>query len=116
LLLVGAILSFLTGLFLIAYGLWAGQRLQADGLEMTSRVMYAVALLGVVSLAGGEFGLRAYRAARLGDASRAFSRGLAAALLPPLQPIPLIGAILCKTSAEGVSRARPDDHADAPHL
>lgn len=106
LLLVGAIMSVFGALMMIAFVVGFGMFFAAlepevGGLPEWMSVFYgAMALL----MAGGAAaGFAAFAKARQGDAAMAFTFGLVCALLPPLQVVPLIGAILCKVSPEAQS-------------
>jgi hypothetical protein len=59
------------------------------------------AVLGLLVGAGSVLAFLAHGRAKAGDPQGAFVRGLVGALLPPVQAVTLIGAILCKVSPEG---------------
>jgi hypothetical protein len=63
--------------------------------------------LGLLTAGSAVLGFMAYGRAKAGDARGAWVRGLVAALLPPLQVVPLVGALLCLLCPEGEAQGRP---------
>lgn len=106
LLLVGAILAVVGSAFLVLAGIfliWLDQSILGDEADRTLAPAVIGALylaFGVVGAVGSVFGFRARAKALAGDAHGAWIAGLVAALVPPLQVLPLIGAILILTSPE----------------
>lgn len=105
-LLIGAIMSAFGALFLLAASIFlltVGNNILGgeSGSAFPATVVGWLYLgLGALLVVGCVFGFRAYGAAKAGDARRAWINGLVAALLPPLQIVPLVGAILCLVSPE----------------
>lgn len=106
LVLVGAILSAAGAFFLIIASvvlLALGSNILGGETEST----FPATVVGVVYLVlslmmavGSIFGFQGYKAAKRGDVHAGWVKGLVCALLPPLQAIPLIGAILLLVSPE----------------
>lgn len=100
LLLVGAILGAVGSVFMLGFaGLFQiiGESEDAGelgdlGADMLSAI-YAV--LAVLLAIGCAFGFAAHGRARRGDLHGAWVFGLVAALLPPLQVVPFLGALFC---------------------
>lgn len=63
-------------------------------------------VLGVLLAAGAIVGFAAWGRAKAGDARGGWVRGLVASLLPPVQLVTLVGAILCLVSPEGEAQGR----------
>lgn len=112
LLLIGAIVQLVVGLLVLVLGLYFSGLL--GGTVNPDRQVLAWVFIGVgaLSLAGGEVGLRAFRAGRIGRLQDAWIRGLVASLLPPIALITLVGAILCKLAA---AQHRPGTPAEETH-
>ncbi|MEA3137305.1 MAG: hypothetical protein QOC71_1586 [Thermoplasmata archaeon] len=71
----------------------------AAGGHVTSReVVFVGAAIGVLLAIGGVLAIRGFVQARRGNAQRAFGLGLAASLLPPLNPLALAGALLARSA------------------
>ena len=110
LLLIGAILSAVGAVFLLVAGLFLlaiGDNLLGEG-EASFGPMVVGALylgLGLMTGVGAVFGFVAQARADRGDAHGAWVFGLVAGLVPPVQILPLIGAILVLTSPEHGRRA-----------
>jgi hypothetical protein len=106
LLLVGAILAAVATFFLLVASIFMlaiGQSLLSDGesalgLRLAGGIYLGLSLLTAV---GCALGFSAWTRAKAGDTRSAFVRGLVSSLLPPLQVVTLIGAILVKVSPEG---------------
>lgn len=106
LVLVGAILSAVGAFFLVIAGsvmLVLGSNVLGDASGETFPalivgIVYLV--LGLVMVVGCIFGFQGYGAAKRGDVHAGWVKGLVCALLPPLQAVPLIGAILLLVSPE----------------
>lgn len=111
LLLVGAIMGAIGAFFLILAGILlvvVGRNLVGDGdAAFPGTVVGAIYLvMGVVIAVGTVFGFLAYARAQRGDWHGAWVFGLVAALVPPLQVLPLLGAIFCLVSPEGEAAKR----------
>lgn len=102
LVLVGAIMNFVGALFVViaALGIVVMQNVTDGGNVVTSFIGIMYGVLALVSIAGGIVGITAYHRAKAGEVHSAWIRGLVAALLPPVQAITLVGAILLLTSPE----------------
>lgn len=106
LVLVGAILSAVGAFFLVIAGaamLVLGANLLGGETESTFPailvgIVYLV--MGLMMVVGCIFGFQGYGAAKRGDVHGGWVKGLVCALLPPLQAVPLIGAILLLVSPE----------------
>ncbi len=106
LVLVGAILSATGAFFFVIASiilLILGSNILGGETESTFPalvvgVVYLV--LGLMMAVGSIFGFQGYGAAKRGDVHAGWVKGLVCALLPPLQAIPLIGAILLLVSPE----------------
>lgn len=106
LVLVGAILSAVGAFFLViaaTFMLILGSNLLGGETESTFPalivgIVYLV--LGLMMVVGCIFGFQGYAAAKRGDVHAGWVKGLVCALLPPLQAVPLIGAILLLVSPE----------------
>jgi hypothetical protein len=99
LLLVGAILSAISALFM--FGLMIGLQAIFDIMgEEAPAFSWMYGIFGVLLLLGSVFGFTAAARANEGDLQGAFVFGLVSALMPPLQILPLIGAIFCKVSED----------------
>jgi MFS family permease len=106
LLLVGAIMSLLGACFLLGLitllQLLGERAPPANGTGQELQVMGLVyGILALVLVVGAVFGYLAYRFASRGQWRQAWTYGFVAALVPPLQLIPLLGAIFCLVSPEG---------------
>lgn len=103
LLLVGAILSAVGAVFLVLASIGLGALFASTdtGDAPTGFITAVYGVLAAVLAMGAVFGFLAYGKARRGDAHGGFVFGLVAALLPPVQVVPLLGAIFCKVSPEG---------------
>lgn len=105
LLLVGAILAVVGGAALVVLGavfLVLGDLEGDAGAFVPGRLIGAVYfVLGILQGVGAIFGFLAHGRARRGDWHGAWVFGLVAALVPPLQVVPLLGAIFCLVSPEG---------------
>ena len=116
LLLIGAIVQSVGAFFLLLYGTLFGTALRR-AMERNGNtnsfpatfLMIVFLCLGLLLAAGAVLAFLAHARARAGNANSAFVRGLIAALLPPVQIVTLIGAILCKASpeAQGLSPQGP---------
>lgn len=110
LLLVGAILAAAGAAFFLVLGVAMGflQLGDAFGRAEPPFVWFVAAYFGIAVLTGvgAIVGFLAYGQARRGDARGAWIRGLVASLLPPVQVVLLVGAILCLTSPEGQAQQR----------
>jgi hypothetical protein len=114
LLLVGAFLQLAYAVLMLGFGVMVGwvRDAQAAG-SVTPFPSWFVPLyfvLGALGLAGCVLTFLAYRAVGRGEPRHAFMLGLAGSLLPPVQVVPLLGAILCKVSPESgqaVRQGRP---------
>ncbi|MCA1818585.1 MAG: hypothetical protein LC620_00785 [Halobacteriales archaeon] len=108
LLLVGGILQAVGAALLLLYGTLFGTlvaRLGRSSVEAEPPILFALFLvLGLLVAAGSVMAFLAYGRAKAGDTQAAFVRGLVGALLPPVQAVTLVGAILCKVSPEGEAR------------
>lgn len=106
LVLVGGILSAIGALFITLAAivlLAVGNNLLGGESDATfpATVVGSIYLgLGVLLAVGSVFGFLGYQAAKRGDVHAGWVKGLVCALLPPLQAIPLIGAILLLASPE----------------
>jgi hypothetical protein len=115
LLLVGAILQAVGAVVLMLYAiLWGAivraMARRAGGTGSTPLPGFLSILfvaLGILLAVGSLMSFLAHGRARAGDANAAFVRGLVGSLLPPVQIVPLVGAILCKVSPEGEGHGRP---------
>lgn len=99
--LVAAILAVVGALFMVVFGILFGSINAAAGEEAALDwfgPLYIV--IGIITGIGSVFGFLGYGRARRGDAHGAFVFGLVAALVPPVQVLMLVGAILCKVSPE----------------
>lgn len=107
LLLIGAILQALGAVFLLGVGamLLGTQALQSPDDNVAERTFlgFFYAVFGGVLAVGAIFGFIAQGRAKKGNAHSAWINGLVASLLPPLQAVTLIGAILCRVSPEGAA-------------
>lgn len=92
LLLVGAIVSTAGTVLVFFFGFTAGQPF----------MMVVAALLAI----GAVLGFVAWRKAAAGQLGPAFGLGLASALLPPIQVLQLVGAILVKVADANAAQAR----------
>lgn len=101
LLLVGAIVSTVGAALASFLGFTAGQPV----------VMVVAALLAI----GAVFGFLAWRKAAAGQLGPAFRFGLTSALLPPLQVVQLVGAILVKV-ADNTPNAPGDGKVTSPKV
>lgn len=111
LLLVGAIMGAAAAFFLVVAGIVLvvlGQNLVGDGdAGFPGTVVGAIYLvMGAVIAVGTVFGFVAHARAQRGDWHGAWVFGLVAALVPPLQVVPLLGAIFCMVSPEGEAARR----------
>jgi len=109
LLLVGFILHLVGTVAAILGGwlfLYLARRHQQDGSPSFDSALVGGIYLGVgILLAVGSIvGKTALKRAENGQAHAAWVRGLVSSLLPPLQVVTLVGAILCKVSPEGEAR------------
>jgi hypothetical protein len=119
LLLVGGILRAVGAVLIVLYGTvvsavfdaLAKRNAAAASLPPYVAVLFLV--LGVLVGVGSLFSLLGYGRAKAGDPHSAFVRGLVGALLPPVQVVSLVGAILCKVSPEGEGRAPAPPQAPA---
>jgi hypothetical protein len=100
LLLVGAIVGAVVGFLMLVSGLVLGFLLG----EAFILVLYAG--LGLLVGVGSAFTFLAWRRAQAGNLHGAFTFGLVGALLPPVQVLPLLGAVLVKASPEGEAAAK----------
>lgn len=102
LLLVGAILAAIGALFMLALAIGMNVLFTALDEPDAPGLFFAIfyGALAIVMAAGSVFGFIGYGKGREGDAQGAFVFGLVAALVPPVQVVPLVGAILCKVSPE----------------
>ena len=114
LLLVGAILAAFGTVFLVAAGiviLTLDRELMGDNEAYFPGTFIGAIYLGLAGLSaiGCVFGFLAYARAQDGDWHGAWVFGLVSALVPPLQVVPLLGAIFCLVSPEGeaAKAARP---------
>lgn len=106
LLLVGAILGAVGAFFLLLASialLVVGETVIGEEEEQTMAptiigTVYLV--LALVLAVGVVFGFLAHARARRGDVHGAWVFGLVSSLVPPLQVLPLVGAILLLTSPE----------------
>jgi hypothetical protein len=96
---VGAVFLALAGTMLLAVGdnVLGGESEPNFGVKVVGAIYLGMAVLIAV---GCVFGFRSYAAAKRGDVHAAWVNGLVCALLPPLQVIPLVGAILLLVSPE----------------
>jgi hypothetical protein len=112
LLLIGAILGAVGAVFLAIAAIVLmslGDNLVGGETDSTfpATIVGVIYLVLAVLIAVGSFcGFKGWRLASSGNASAAFGWGLAGALLPPVQLLPLIGAILVKVSPEGEAAAK----------
>lgn len=107
-LLIGAILHTVGAGMLLVGGailLLVGRALR-DSAFPTAVVGTVYLVAGVLLAIGSFFAWSAWKRAKAGDAHTAWVRGLVASLLPPLQVVSLVAAILCKVSPEGEAQAR----------
>lgn len=111
LLLVGAILSCVGALALVVFG--AFFTIMLGVLAESDEAIIVPIIMGIVYIGGGLlmgvgaiFGFRGYGRAKAGDAHAGWINGLVSALLPPLQVVNLIGAVLCMVSPEGEAAKR----------
>lgn len=106
LLLIGAVLAAVGAAFLALAGLFllaAGETFLGEEAEqsMAPTVIGAIYLVVAALVAVGcVFGFLAYGRAMRGDVHGAWVFGLVAALVPPVQLLALVGAILLLTSPE----------------
>lgn len=99
LLLVGAIVSAAGALLMI--GLLIGIQALLEALDGEAvGISWVYGIIGLLLAIGSALGFIGYRRANAGDLDGAFKFGLACALMPPLQILPLIGAIFCKASED----------------
>lgn len=107
LLLVGAIVSLVGVLFLVAI---LGLLRILTGNEGTDEMFLGIGLvygiLALLMVASSILGFLAYGKARRGDLHGAWILGLVSSLLPPVQAITLIGAILCMVCPEHDAQQR----------
>lgn len=107
LLLVGAIVSLVGVLFLVAI---LGLLRILTGSEGTDEMFLGIGLvygiLALLMVASSILGFLAYGKARRGDLHGAWILGLVSSLLPPVQAITLIGAILCMVCPEHDAQQR----------
>jgi hypothetical protein len=111
LLLIGAILHPIGSFFLVVVGalmLVIGVNVFGDGKATFPFAVIGTVylILGIVLAIGAVFGYLAHASAKAGQAHRAWVRGLVSSLLPPLQVVTLVGAILCMVSPEGEAQKR----------
>jgi hypothetical protein len=107
LILVGSIVSFAAGILLVGFGLYFSGLVGGPSFAFG----WAAMVLGAVSVGGGEVGLSAYRLARGRRFRAAFIRALIASMLPPVQLVLLIGALLCREpAAEGDLVSEADEN------
>ncbi|HUR62874.1 MAG TPA: hypothetical protein VM241_00170 [Candidatus Thermoplasmatota archaeon] len=107
LLLVGGILQAVGAVVLVLYGAFFAALVNKSDAPTPIPALFTWALvaLGAVGAIGCLPTFLAYGRAKAGDPQGAFVRGLVGSLLPPLQVVTLIGAILCKVSPEGEGHA-----------
>lgn len=102
---VGAALLLVVSAFMFAIGEnYLGEEDQATFPFAVVGGVYVV--LGILLAVGAVLGYQAWGRAKAGDARAAWMRGLVASLLPPLQVVSLVGAILCLVSPEGEEQGR----------
>ena len=111
LLLIGAILQVVGAVFLVGFGIFfvvlSGIIEDSGDESPVPAVIAAVYIgLGFLSALGSVFGFLGYRDSQRGDAHGAWVKSLVSALVPPLQVVNLIGAILCLVSPEGEAAKR----------
>lgn len=98
LLLVGSILSTVGAAVLVLLGAFVAW--------MTgSWFVLVYVVMGVLLAFGAAFGFLSWKRAKRGDLRGAFAFGLTSSLLPPLQALTLVGAILVRVSPEGTAQA-----------
>ncbi len=105
LVLVGAIMSVAAAVFLLiaTLGLAAFGQLASEAEADTAVAGIVTVVYGIIALltaVGAVFGFLSFASARRGDVHQAWIRGLVAALLPPVQLLLLVGAILILVSPE----------------
>lgn len=102
LMLVAAILAAALAIFTVGFGL-AFDNIMATADEPFPLKWFGTLYIvtGVVTAIGAVFGFIGYSKARQGDARGAFIFGLVSSLVPPVQVLMLVAAILCKVSPEG---------------
>lgn len=111
LLLVGAIVSAASALLMVGLAIGFSALVAAfDDPDAPTWVAWLYGILALIMVASTAFGFVGYGKARKGDPQGGFVFGLVASLLPPVQVIPLLGAILCRASPEGEAAAHRRIH------
>jgi len=95
--LVGAIVSAFGALFLLGMVAFFATVFTDAEADVVGTVYIG---MGVVLAVGAVLGFVAWNKTRSGDLAAGFAFGLANALLPPVQIIPLLGAIFVKVCPE----------------
>lgn len=100
LLLVGAILSAVGALFMVMLAVGMTALFAALGEPEGAWISILYGAFAVLMVGSAIFGFMGWNRARAGDLSGGFLFGLISSLLPPVQIIPLLGAIFCKVSED----------------
>jgi hypothetical protein len=111
LLLVGAILSAVGAFFFLLMVAFIGAIFSGLPTEGTGFPFGFIAgfygVIGILVAAGSVCAFVGWRKASQGDFQGGFVWGLIGALLPPVQIVTLVGAILAKVCPEAEAQARP---------